>query len=260
MRTPTTLRKLTALFERLGARDPGLWAESQLDEGIPQLARYLFLREAWRRVVSEDDRSWIDQEFTRARFQPDEPFSGIGHALRRLRARGASDADLTDLVRGMQVQLLHNLCYLLGDSSEVEAEVSDCGWTLVQTDEEGTVKSTINGLHESVLDTDPTGREMRPRPKPRTERAEPRPDRFDGITVHEAGNTLAPALAVLRAKGFTVERIAGDPGWFEARRAGCRIGALDTIALLGIAAIVEARGPDWQPTDAEVDAYMELDP
>lgn len=68
MRTPTTLRELTALFERLGAHAPELWAKSQIDEDIPQLAHYMFLREAWRRVVSEDDRSWIDRETQQAKF------------------------------------------------------------------------------------------------------------------------------------------------------------------------------------------------
>jgi len=31
------------------------------------------------------------------------------------------------------------------------------------TDEEGNIVNAVNGLHESVLETDPTGREMRPR-------------------------------------------------------------------------------------------------
>ncbi len=38
--------ELTELFARLGARDPEKWARSQIKEGIPQLARFLFLRQA----------------------------------------------------------------------------------------------------------------------------------------------------------------------------------------------------------------------
>jgi len=38
--------QLTALFQKLGARHPEGWARSQIKEGIPQLARFLFLRQA----------------------------------------------------------------------------------------------------------------------------------------------------------------------------------------------------------------------
>jgi hypothetical protein len=157
------LKELTGLFEKLGARDPEGWAESQIDEGIPQLARFLFLRQAWRAVVAENDSAWIGAAISRAESHPAEPYAGVGHALRSLRARGATDAELTDLARGMQAQLLFQLCYLLEDPGELEPEVSDVSWSLVQVDEDGDVLANIGGLHESVLETDPTGREMRPR-------------------------------------------------------------------------------------------------
>ena len=55
MNIPRDLDELTALFKKFGARDPTVWAKSQLEEGIPQLQRFLFLRQAWRNVVSEND-------------------------------------------------------------------------------------------------------------------------------------------------------------------------------------------------------------
>ncbi|MHC5010500.1 MAG: hypothetical protein ACYTG6_06040 [Planctomycetota bacterium] len=158
------LDQLTALFRRLGADDPEAWARSQIEEGIPQLARYLFLRQAWRSVVSEDDTTWIDARIARAEQQPEGPYAGSGRALERLRALGATDEELTDLVRGMQATLLFELCYLLDEPGDLEADVGvDLRWTLVQTNEEGAVLGHIAGLHESVLETDPMGREMRPR-------------------------------------------------------------------------------------------------
>jgi hypothetical protein len=155
--------QLTALFQKLGARDPEGWARSQIEEGFPQLARFLFLRQAWRRIVEEGDSSWIDDSIQRAQTHPDEPYAGVGHALKKLRARGATDEEITDVVRGMQAQLLFSLCYLLGDPCDVEPEVANVAWSLVQIDDEGNVLGCIDCLHESVLDTDPTGREMRPR-------------------------------------------------------------------------------------------------
>jgi hypothetical protein len=41
--------------------------------------------------------------------------------------------------------------------------VADILWVLAQVDEDGDLIGPIGGLHESVLETDPTGREMRPR-------------------------------------------------------------------------------------------------
>lgn len=94
---------------------------------------------------------------------PDAPYAGVGAALSRLRAAGANDQDLTELVRGMQAQLLFSLCCQLDDPGEVEPEVEDVHWALVQINGEGEILGPISGLHESVLETDPTGREMRPR-------------------------------------------------------------------------------------------------
>jgi hypothetical protein len=45
--------ELTALFKKVGARKPEGWARSQIEEGIPQLARFLFLRQAWHRLCAK---------------------------------------------------------------------------------------------------------------------------------------------------------------------------------------------------------------
>jgi hypothetical protein len=156
--------ELAALFRRLGAPDPDSWARSQIDEGIPQLARYVFLRQAWRNIVSEDDSAWITKAIDTARARPNEPYAGVGQALAKLRKRGATDQELTDLVRGMQAELLFSFCYLLEDPGELEPDVSHIAWALAQVDDAGNVLGGIGGLHESVLETDPTGREMRPKP------------------------------------------------------------------------------------------------
>ena len=153
---------LTELFARLGAAAPAAWAGSQTREGIPQLARFVFLRQAWRAIVRPGDTSWIAAQRAHAASAPEAPFAGTGLALNRLLAQGAQESDLTELVRGMQAELLHALCYLLTDPGELEAEVADLRWALVQIDDEGRVLGDLEALHESVLETDPTGREMRP--------------------------------------------------------------------------------------------------
>ncbi len=167
------LVQLTALFARLGAREPASWARSQIEEGIPQLARYLFLRQAWRSIVSADDPTWIDKLIAASEDHPDEPYAGRGHALKRLRARGATDDELTDLVRGTQAELLFEFCYLLEDPGDLE-EGMDMSWALFQTNEDGAARSHIAGLHESVLETDPTGREVQEKLRDEQSCREPR--------------------------------------------------------------------------------------
>lgn len=156
------LEELTNLFRKLGAREPEEWASSQLFEGINQLGRFLFLRQAWREVVPEDDHSWIQAQIDCSAQNTGAPCSGIGQALKNLLAKGADPQDITDVVRVMQYTLLFRLCYLLGDPGELEPEIQHISWGLVQLDEDGEVVDSIDALHESVLETDPTGREMRP--------------------------------------------------------------------------------------------------
>jgi hypothetical protein len=154
------VERLTALFRRLGAPDPSGWASSQVNEGIPQLARFLFLRQAWRHIVSKDDHSWIDANIEASKRRPDDPDAGIGEALRRLLEAGATAEVITELVRGMQAQFLFQLCYQLDDPGDLEAEVRDIAWGLFLVDEDNQPIEPVTGLHESVFETDPTGREM----------------------------------------------------------------------------------------------------
>jgi len=155
-------RELTAFFRRLGAPKPETWAHSQIAEGIPQIARFLFLRQAWRDIVDESDPKWIADAIDHARTHPNDPYAGVGHALTKLMERGATEQEITDLVRGMQAELLFSFCCLLDDPGELEPEVSNVSWALTELDEDGNIVGAIGGLHESVLETDPTGREMRP--------------------------------------------------------------------------------------------------
>lgn len=163
MTIPSDLASLTELFRKLGASRPESWAQSEVDEGLPQLLRFLFLREAWKRVLTEDDTNWIDAYIAQSDRHTGASYDRIGQALKRLRASGARDQDLTDVVRCMQAELLLGLCYLLDGHDAPEPEVEDVFWCLFQTDLDGKPLRSFGALHESVAETDPTGREMRPK-------------------------------------------------------------------------------------------------
>jgi hypothetical protein len=151
-------RELSELFRRLGARDPEGWARSQLQEGIPQLARFLFLRQAWKLVVDPGDSSWISEA---QQFNIKGPGGAVGPALERLLSSGAERADLTTIVRVMQWKLLAGLCYLLDDPGDLDPDVEGVAWRLFQVDDNESPTAVIGGLHESVLETEPSGHEMR---------------------------------------------------------------------------------------------------
>lgn len=153
-------QELSDLFRKLGARNPQDWARSQLQENIPQLARFLFLRQAWRLVVADGDCSWISEV---RQIGADSPGGEIGPALGRVLSSGCSNQDLTRIVRVMQWRLLFGICQLLDETAEVEQEVRDIAWRLFQVDENDRPTVAISGLIESVLETEPSRREMRPR-------------------------------------------------------------------------------------------------
>jgi hypothetical protein len=162
MNIPQTIPELTALFEKLGAKDPSGWATSQITEGIPQLHRFLFLRQCWSHIIEEKQVGWIDYHIRDAEENPQGSYAGMGAALKRAVAAGVSRHDLAEVARGVQAELLSQLCYLLDDNGLAEPVPKGVGWGLFQTDDDGNAIAPIYSLHESVLDTDPTGREMKP--------------------------------------------------------------------------------------------------
>ena len=163
MPIPKSEEQLTALFRKLGATDPEQWARSQLSEGIPQLLRYLFLKHAWASVVPEGSSQWIEQAIANSSSDPSAPYAGLGPALARCRERGVPDEDLTEIARCLQAEMLFSVAYLLEGLPYEPGPLEDVSWGLFETDEEGNpVGTQVSGLHESVLELDPTGREMRP--------------------------------------------------------------------------------------------------
>jgi len=163
MPIPASKDELTALFRALGAREPEQWAASQVDEGIPQLLRFLFLKGAWENIPSEGDVAWIEREIESARKNPEQPYAGLGRALEVCRGKGVPASMLTEISRCLRAQMLFSVGYLI-DGPGYSHTLEDLSWGLFQTDEDGKpFGQQVAGLHESVLEFDPTGREMRPR-------------------------------------------------------------------------------------------------
>lgn len=166
MTNDDAIQQYTAYFRAFGAANPELWARSQVEEGIPQYDRYVFLHTAWRQIIADGDTTWIELSIAAAQRHPRGPGAGIGPALERLLAAGADRMDLAEVVRVMQWEVLAGLMYQLADSGVVEypsPTLPRVDWALFAVDQEGRPLYPIDSLHESVLNTDPTDREMRPR-------------------------------------------------------------------------------------------------
>lgn len=124
----------------------------------------MFLSQAWEQVVQEDDSRWIDDAIARTANNPNEPYEGLGAALRRSLVAGVCRNDLNDIARCLQVRVLFNIAYLLDGRAYPQEGFEHIEWGLFRTGEDGNpLTEQIGGLHESVLETDPTRREMRPR-------------------------------------------------------------------------------------------------
>ncbi|MGH1470704.1 MAG: hypothetical protein ACRBCS_05885 [Cellvibrionaceae bacterium] len=154
-----TKEELIKIFKNLGADEPESWADSQIKEGIPQLCRFLFLKGMWDSVVPDNEK-WVDEYVNDT--MENECFSGASIAIRKMIECGVPKKYITELCRGIGGELIFNIATMIDDPS-VLLENDVVSWGLFELDGNGNPKSLIAGLHESVLETDPTGRECLPR-------------------------------------------------------------------------------------------------
>ena len=161
---PGELRRLTAAFRKLGADDPESWALSELAEGIPHLAHFVFLKQAWSAIEDEQDTSWIDKYIAWGKGERAAKtfWASLGDALGRMRARGVADKDIATVVQTLQYLLLNHLCAQLDDCDSspinVRGNWPQIRWALFQVDSDGKPLKAIGGLHEYADSMDPTGR------------------------------------------------------------------------------------------------------
>jgi hypothetical protein len=134
--TRSRAESLRDKFLCLGADEPERWARSEIGEKIPQLGRFVFLRAVWREI-----ERWRDPDAVANLVQgaSDEAIE----VAARTAARAAFDVALSI------VQMLDN-------QEDTESREPLPGWLLIECDTDGKPTGRVlNGLHESVLETDP---------------------------------------------------------------------------------------------------------
>lgn len=139
------LAALTRRMAELGARDPDIWARSEITRGTPQQARYLVLRLIWAKALTR----WRDEDVLRR-----DP------ALAQLLEQGADQELLTAAVRRVVFDAVGDVIMAIDEGCDLDAPDDAPGWTLMETDsDERATGRIVGGLHESLLQVDPTGAE-----------------------------------------------------------------------------------------------------
>jgi hypothetical protein len=135
---------LTRRMSELGAPDPASWARSEINDNIPQQARYLFLRNIWPQLI---DR-YADESVIRRL-----------PATARLLDAGASMADLALALRSVAYETAFAVVDRVDEGYDPDAPRDSPGWRLMETDAERLTGRAVGSLHESLLSLDPSGRE-----------------------------------------------------------------------------------------------------
>ncbi|MGW6589351.1 MULTISPECIES: hypothetical protein [Streptomyces] len=156
MTEATELDRLTALFSALGAdADARDWAESEAEEGLPQLARYRLLRTVWQDVDAWGTaaRQWVDA------YRAD---GAAADAVDRALAAGLTTEDLGALAREVARETAFGVLYALADPAdgslpaEVEAQLP--GWRLAELNAAGAPTGRhLDALHEDFAELEPKG-------------------------------------------------------------------------------------------------------
>lgn len=72
-----------------------------------------------------------------------------------------------------------------------------------------------------------------------------------------AGNVMVPAILLLEERGYVVDARREATSWsWSARRGDVELVGDDPIALLGLAALAEARGDAWRATDEQIRSVL----
>ncbi len=147
------IENLTAIFRALGATDPESWARSQVEEGIPQLAIYLFLKSAVDPISELQGLRTLREILRRVGTR-----EGVA-ALNRLAKSDESVADILYVVRSVLCDYLTEIAFLIDDAAAMrfsgwpfEETLERVRWGLFQTDADGKPIAALSGLHEVVAE------------------------------------------------------------------------------------------------------------
>lgn len=160
---------LAETFRGLGAEEPEAWALSEVEDGIPQLARFLLLRSVWRGAEQwkASPAEWfgepeaLDEDTDEAddagHAEDAEPaFLAAQQAVQRVLAAGVNPEDLKEIARAVFLHTAFDAVHAVDEGHDPEAGDGLPGWLLIELDAEFTTTGrALVGLHEDLLTTEP---------------------------------------------------------------------------------------------------------
>ncbi|SRR5216117_2550484 len=162
-----TVEEQVEEMRRLGYDEPELTVRSEVSENFPQRAKFLLLRKIWSDAIDawrDGVSNWIARYLKFQKEDPDGCFSDAGAALRRMRDVGVSETDIASVARMVAYETAFSVVYMLDYGRNEHAPKHMPGWGLFETNQNGdSTGRDMDGLHESILSADPSGREGRVR-------------------------------------------------------------------------------------------------
>jgi hypothetical protein len=149
MRRKPDRAELVEALRVSGCPDPESWAQSELEENIPQFARYLLCKTIWEHAVEPWRTEDALDEFPEARALLD---AGADPELLRLLGGKIAYETMTAIVNAIDQDTYVGPAPVPGDAP---------GWTIVEVDGRS-LKPTgrrAGFIHESILSVDPSGTE-----------------------------------------------------------------------------------------------------
>jgi hypothetical protein len=149
---------LVEAFRGLGAADADALASSQLEEGVPELHRFAFLKRLWDQVADAGDTKWIERTIGQAQsLGDDDPQAAAGPALQRMLAAGVDPVDIIKVVWSAQAEMIYNVASQLDDPGFAVAQLNqyggmeedDANWGLFTVNDAGEPQQLIEGFREA---------------------------------------------------------------------------------------------------------------
>ncbi|MCD9023460.1 hypothetical protein [Cohnella silvisoli] len=144
--------KLIDSFIKLGCKEPESWVESELEEDIPQLSRYRFLRGLKGTINHyKTSESWIDYYLHSNALSDQE--KKIGEVLGKIIDSGVSKQDIGLLASTISLLSVHSVLYRIDDPYDYDIDDGEDlpSWSLVEINDKGEPTGrTVSGLFESL--------------------------------------------------------------------------------------------------------------
>jgi hypothetical protein len=173
----TRAQSLAETFRGLGAEEPEAWALSEVEDGIPQLARFIFLRRLWRGAEEwtqapadwfidrdpepadddEEDDDAPSAEAVPVEEEDAEPaFFAVQQAVRRILAAGADPEDLKEVARAVFLHAVFAAVQTVDEGYDPEVGEGMPGWLLTEVGGDLVLTGRmLDKLHEDLFTTEP---------------------------------------------------------------------------------------------------------